>query len=108
MPDLDLTALVEEAAQAAHDGRCVFHRDGLPLIGHWGVIDTCTEDVSAALAVIVPAITAQIRTLHRHAPHEGAPGWLWCHGCQHSVSADAQWCPTVRLCGELDAAARGE
>ncbi len=59
-------------------------------------------------AVIVPAVTQQVRELHRITPHEGAPGWLWCHGCRHSVSAEAKVCPTVLLLDSLDAAARSE
>ena len=97
MPDFDVQQ-VREAAARAMDPGCI-KIDGPRLADTQAI---------AAMSVIVPAVTEQIRALHKTVPHEGAPGWFWCHGCRHSVSADAKVCATVRLLDELDAAARGE
>ena len=65
----------------------------------------------AALAVIVPAVTEQIRALHQ--PNPGCSFTPWngekveFDGCK-TCGAVRYPCPTLRLCDELDAAARGE
>ena len=105
MADFDVQKLAEEAARAQYRSRTDL--DGFDrLIARQK--RSWVEDSTAALAVIVPAVTEQIRALHRLAPRAGLPGWSWCHGCRHSVRADIGKCSTVRLCDELDAAARGE
>ena len=59
------------------------------------------EAARAALAVIVLAVTEQIRELHK--PREVGPLAGYC-----VMDGIADPCPTLRLCDELDAAARGE
>lgn len=105
MADLDLNALVEEAEGALIDA----------FGPTWDSAIECrmTEASRAALAVIVPAITAQFRALHPRS--ESNPGEA---GRQHQEAGpwlgdcEACWlrhpCPTVHLCDELDALVRGE
>lgn len=94
MPDFDVQKLAEEAARAQYRSRTDL--DGFDrLIARQK--RSWVEDSTAALAVIVPAVTEQIRALH------ASNGFGDCREC------DADYrCPTVRLCDELDAAARGE
>ena len=108
MPNLDVPQVVEAAAKAAYEASQRFNR-GSVRAEDWELIPeywrrNLRAQSAAALAVIVPAVTEQVRALHKTVPHEGAPGWFWCHGCRHSVSADAKVCPTVRALDELESA----
>ena len=107
MADFDVQKLAEEAARAQYRSRTDL--DGFDrLIARQK--RSWVEDSTAALAVIVPAVTEQIRALHQPNPTlEYLPNgvripWKACScGCPTHTA-----CPTVRLLDELDDAARGE
>ena len=108
MPDFDVQKLAEEAARAQYRSRTDL--DGFDrLIARQK--RSWVEDSTAALAVIVPAVTEQIRALHQ--PNPGCSFTPWngekveFDGCK-TCGAVRYPCPTLRLCDELDAAARGE
>ena len=110
MPDFDVPQVVEAAARAAYEASQRFNRDGVRaeewelLPEYWRRI--FRAQATAALAVIVPAVTEQIRALHHEEGYYfSIPG----ETVQICELCDTDWpCPTVRLCDELDAAARGE
>lgn len=104
--------VVEAAARAAYEASQRFNRDGVRaeewelLPEYWRRI--FRAQATAALAVIVPAVTEQIRALHES--HH------WCisdEGTPDMFSPDKSlgfpWpCRERHLLDELDAAARGE
>ncbi len=107
MPDFDVHQVREAAARAAHDARCVFHTSSGKFLGHYGIQQTVEWDVDAAMAVIVPAVTAQIRALHR-CYHEDYLDVDCCSECSSETWWSPYPCPTVRLLDQIDAAVRGE
>ena len=100
MPDFDVPQVVESAAKAAYEASQRFNR-GSVRAEEWELLPEYWRRIfraqaTAALAVIVPAVTEQIRATHK------VEDW-WCNECQTSYP-----CPTARLLDEIDAAARGE
>ena len=95
---LDIDALLKATAQEVWG-------EEEPSDGH-------LDAVRLSLAVIVPAVTAEVRALHKEASR--VTYWRdalgddnqtlveWCADCLQSYP-----CPTIRLLDELDAAARG-
>lgn len=111
MPNLDVQQVVEAAARAIYNlGRCdgvSFEDAKLADFGHATALyrmdaASSEREARAALAVIVPAVTEQVRALHPGCDRPRHQCGL-CHAC--SVEHP---CPTARLLDELDAAARGE
>lgn len=108
MPDFDVQQVVEAAARAAYEDAMT--KKGTPfepwetLPEYWRRI--FRSQACAALAVIVPAVTEQIRALHHEEGYYfSIPG----ETVQICELCDTDWpCPTVRLLDELDAAVRGE
>ena len=113
----DVQQIVETAAKASYGASQRFNRDGVRA-EEWDLIPEYWRRIfraqaRAALAVIVPAVTEQIRALHTcsdsnpgeagRKQQEAGP-WLGdCNACWLRYP-----CPTVRLLDELDAAARGD
>ena len=122
---LDIDDLTEKAARA-QIAVCDTEPDG------WAVIspkarEGWLRETTAALAVIVPAVTAEVRALHhRHSTalmaydcecgdcdHEGDCPITHTSVCIPCSAPELDhyviWpCPTVRLLDELDAVVRGE
>ena len=115
-----LQQVAEAAAKAAYEAEV-----------HWlpnifgGTVEVGWDDISeeerqrwrneqaAALAVIVPAVTEQVRALHTcsdsnpgEAGREQQEAGPWLGDCKECWLRHP--CPTLRLLDELDAAARGE
>lgn len=110
MADFDVQQVVETAALAMH-AECFGSAqvpDGFEHCGHGAQF---RREATAALAVIMPAVTEQIRALHQ--PNPGCSFTPWngekveFDGCK-TCGAVRYPCPTLRLCDELAAAARGE
>ena len=114
MADFDVQQVVEAAARAAYDSSQRFNR-GSVRAEEWELIPEYWRRIfraqaRAALAVIVPAVTEQVRALHE------------VHDCNYDeclringdclfvdqCSCGQQPCDEARLLDELDAAARGE
>ena len=115
MPDFDVQQVREAAAKAAYEASQRFNR-GSVRAEEWELLPEYWRRIfrtqaRAALAVIVPAVTEQIRALHQ--PNPGCSFTPWngekveFDGCK-TCGAVRYPCPTLRLCDELDAAARGE
>lgn len=108
---LDINVLTEQAARAQM-AVCDTEPDGWAVIspnarGGW------LRETAAALAVIVPAVTAEVRALHKEASR--VTYWRDALGDDHreqlthcALCGDDYPCPTVRLLDQLDKAARGE
>jgi hypothetical protein len=101
--DFDVQQVREAAARALFDDsyrdRAATERDYI-----WPQLNLETSEwprqADAAMAVIVPAVTARIRALHR--PYTVSAGTY----CKHSGS---RWpCGTSRLLDQIEAAVRGE
>ena len=107
MPDFDVQQVVESAARA------MFKRT---TGGDWNqLLDSVKEtwhfEARAALAVIVPAVTEQIRATHHEVHDCNYDECLRINGdCLFvdQCSCGQQPCEEARLLDELDAAARGE
>ena len=119
MPNLDVPQVVEAAARAAYDSSQRFNRDSVRaeewelLPEYWRRI--FRAQARAALAVIVPAVTEQIRALHPRHPEScdciarDGDGVCFIENTCDGCTGMPEWpCPTVRKCDELDAATRGE
>lgn len=97
---LDINVLIEQAARAI-----VANIDSRP--GAWDALSPQAREYwlgesTTALAVIVPAVTAEIRALHAR----GVANRCW--ECHDLLGLERYPCRTVRLLDELDAAAKGE
>lgn len=114
---LDIDVLTEQAARA-QVAVCDTEPDG------WAVIspkarEGWLRETTAALAVIVPAVTAEVRALHS-STDEPTSDHYHCRPSECDQAGEGSLkpvcdecdmpspCPTVRLLDELDAAARGE
>ena len=117
MPDFDVQQVVEAAA------RSLFTLSVPASTNHFEMWtwenagednqEVCRSFARAALAVIVPAVTEQIRALHSCSDsNPGEAGRRQQEAGPWLGDCEACWlrhpCPTVRLLDELDAAARGE
>ena len=87
--------IIEAAATAIHDAACTFHSDRGISVGHYSIEMHAAQDAALALPVIVAAVLKPIRELHREQ-------FQFCREC------DADYpCPTIQLCDEIEAAAKG-
>lgn len=107
MPDFDVQQIVEAAARAAYDSSQRFNRDSVRaeewelLPEYWRRI--FRAQARAAMAVIVPAVTEQIRALHQqrnireYEERDCADGICDCH---YDDISGAEWCPSriVSVC----------
>jgi hypothetical protein len=122
---LDINVLIEQAARAI-----VANIDSRP--GAWDALSPQAREYwlgesTTALAVIVPAFTAEVRALHHRHSTAFMAYDCECGDCDHEgdcpitptsvcIPCSAPEmdhyvhfpCPTVRLLDELDGAARGE
>jgi hypothetical protein len=111
---IDRQQVIEDTAKAIHDTLCIFHRDGRTQIGCYGIEQRSETDAMLALPVIVAAVLKPIRELHAPidaADYSGGPFRGVTQVCIACGTDDGNWqrhpCPTVRLCDEVEAAAKG-
>ncbi len=101
MADFDVQQVVEAAARAQTVALGYNGWDSLPR----NTQEMWTRATRAALAVIVPAVTEQVRALrHQVVAYDD---FAMTSGRRECLCGRSD-CPTVRKLDELDAAARGE